>query len=138
MDLVRKDCIDELEEVMLSGPQAQVDVRHYLTNSGVYAREMIMPKDLTVTGKAKKEDYLTVLSAGVVTERTASGIKHYKAPCIIISEPGIKRALYAHELSVLTTIHHTEHTDLEAIEDDILVPLAPRQLELSLEGTWPL
>lgn len=138
MELVRKDCIDELEEAMLSCPQAEVVVKHYLTKSGVYVREMIMPAGLTVTGKAKKEDYITMLSAGLVTERTVHGVKHYKAPCVIVSEPGIKRALYAHELSVLATIHHTEQTELEAIEDDILVPLVTTQLELPQEDSWPL
>lgn len=142
MELARKDCIDVLEEAMLASPHAlaasQVDVRHYLTNSGVYAREMIMPAGLTVTGKAKKEDYISVLSAGFVTERTAAGIRHYRAPCIIVSEPGIKRALFAHELSVLATVHHTEQTELAKIEEDILVPINSKQLEFPLEELWPL
>lgn len=115
-------------------PASAVDVRHYLTDSGMYAREMIMPKGMTVTGKAKKVSYITVLTAGFVTEVTPTSKTNYRAPCVIVSEPNIKRAIHAHELSVLMTVHHTDKYSLADIEDDILVPLSDRQLDL--EELW--
>lgn len=124
-DLSIRSNIDRLEECMQQMPNqvavADIEVRHHLTNTGVYAREMIMPKGMLLTGKVKKHEYITILSAGFVTEVSEAGTQHLKAPCTLVSLPGTKRVLLAHELSVITTVHVTSETELDKIEAELIV-----------------
>jgi len=132
MDLTVANNIDALENAMRESKDClnaeQVDVQHYLADSGVYARELIMPAGMLVTGKAKKKSYISILTAGFITEVTPLGKRNIKAPAVLVSEPGIKRALLAHELSVIVTVHHTNYTSIPDIEEDILVPSTSEDL----------
>jgi len=51
----------------------------------------------------------------VITEQ--DGLKHIEAPAVIVSPPGVKRVAFAHEDSVWMTLHATEETDLDKIEE---------------------
>ena len=108
--------VGKLESAMLEYPQIDIPVKHYFSK-GVYAREITIPKDTILTGKIHKFSQLNILSKGEISVMTDDGIKRVKAPFTIVSPPGTKRAAYAHEECVWTTIHGTEETDLEKIEN---------------------
>lgn len=85
-------------------------------SKGVYARELFIPKGTVLTGKIHKYTNLNIMSMGELSVLTEDGIKRVKAPFTIVSPPGTKRAAYAHEDTIWTTIHGTELTDVEEIE----------------------
>jgi len=145
MDLVLRSRIDDLEDSMRSlDGQVDIDsmdVRHHFTNTGLYAREMVIPKGTLITGRIKKHEHISVLSAGFVTEVTEAGLQHIRAPYTMVSLPGTKRIVLAHEETVWVTIHATTKSNLEDIENELIasshsdMPKLVQQLQLDLEGS---
>lgn len=91
-------------------------VRHHFS-PGVYAREMFIPKGTIIVGKIHKHVNLNIMSAGELSVLTENGIERVRAPFTIVSPPGTKRVAYAHEDTVWTTIHGTDITDVDEIEE---------------------
>ena len=112
---MRKNILN-LENVMKEQEQVDIKTTHHFCN-GIYAREIFIPKGVILTGKIHKEEHLNIISKGEISVATEDGVKVVKAPCTIISKPGTKRAGYAHEDTIWITVHATEETDLEIIEE---------------------
>lgn len=108
-DLIRAHC--ELKTI---------DVKHHFAH-GVYAREMFMPKGTLVSGKIHKFSQVNILSAGEVSVLTEDGEIRLTAPATIVAPAGTKRLLYAHEDVTWTTIIGTHETDVDKIEDALVV-----------------
>jgi hypothetical protein len=90
-----------------------------------YAREMMIPKGTLIIGKIHRHQHLNFITKGKVTVYTEFGEKHLEAPCTFVSEVGLKRAVYAEEDTLWTTIHMTEfnsETELDKIEDEVIAP----------------
>lgn len=96
-------------------PQIDIPVRH-LFSPGVYAREISIPKGAVVTGHIHKYAQLNILSKGVMLLVSDHETHRVEAPFTVVSPPGTKRAAWALEDCVWTTIHGTDETDLEKIE----------------------
>lgn len=92
----------------------QVPIRHFFMD-GVYVREMKMYKGTIVIGAIHKHLHMCFLLKGHLTVANESGVKEYTAPCYIVSDPGVKRVLYAHEDSLWYNTHqnisNTENVD---------------------------
>ena len=111
-----------LEEQMRSSPDVvlyELPVNHYFSQ-GVYGREMIIPKGTIVTGKIHKFTQLNVLLCGELSVLTEDGVKRIKPPFVIVSPPGTKRVAFAHEDSRWLTVHGTEETDVDKIEEKFI------------------
>ena len=110
----------ELEAAMLALPehQIQIETRHYF-GPCTYMREIIIPKDAMLTGKIQKTEYLNILSRGDISVMTEDGIKRVRAPAVLRSYPGLKRAGYAHEETVWLTVHQNpdNERDIDKLED---------------------
>jgi hypothetical protein len=90
-----------------------------------YAREMMIPKGTLIIGKIHRHQHLNFISKGKVVVFTEFGEKHLEAPCTFISEVGLKRAVYAEEDTLWTTVHMTEfesETELDKIEQEVIAP----------------
>lgn len=88
---------------------------------GVYVREIFIPKGMIVVGKIHKHDHPNILLKGEVMVATEFGGKeHLKAPLSLISKAGTKRVVFALEDTIWITIHATNETDLEKIEDEVI------------------
>ena len=90
-----------------------------------YAREILLRKGSLVIGKIHRHQHLNIISKGRVTVFTEFGKKELEGPCTFISEVGLKRAVYAHEDTIWTTIHLTEHVgeeNLDKMENEIIAP----------------
>ena len=87
---------------------------------GVYAREMTIYAGTVLTGKIHKTEHLNIISKGKIVVVSPEGRKIIEAPHTMVSKPGIKRVGYALEDTVWTTIHVTDETDLEKIEDQVI------------------
>lgn len=106
-------------------------VKHYFApvdekyGCGTYAREILLRKGSLVIGKIHRHQHLNIISKGKVTVFTEFGKKELEAPCTFVSEVGLKRAVYAHEDTIWTTIHLTAHVgeeNLDKIEDEVIAP----------------
>ena len=94
-------------------------IEHFFA-PGVYVRQMFIPKDMVVVGKIHKTKHVSIISCGKVTVTTETGTETIEGPYTFINEPGDKRAVYAHEDTIWTTIHPTEETDLVKIEQEVI------------------
>lgn len=109
----------------------QCTVRHYFTPKDekfggfTYAREMTIPKDTVIIGKIHRHRHLNIISQGSVCVMTEHGPMHYIGPATFVSEMGTKRAVYAEEGTIWTTIHTVSYgteQDLDKIEAEVIAP----------------
>ena len=109
----------EIEEWMREMPQLDLPVKHHFSKS-VYGRELFIPKDTILTGQIHKYSQLNVLVSGDLSVLTEDGVKRVQPPFITVSPPGTKRIAYAHEDSIWLTVHGTDETDLDRIEQQFI------------------
>lgn len=107
-----------LEKALESMPQAECPVWHYFA-PGLYARKMLIPKGVVLTGAVHKTEHLCIISGDI--EVTADdGVKRITdVHAVISSKPGTKRAGYAHEDTYWTTIHATNESDLDKLVEEL-------------------
>ena len=95
--------------------------KHYIMD-GVYIREMSMKKGIAVVGAIHKHLHMCFLLTGRVTVINEKETVDHIAPCFIVSTPGIKRVLYAHEDSIWFNTHKnpTNTEDIKQLEKEIV------------------
>jgi hypothetical protein len=98
-----------------------VPVQHHFA-PGVYMRQMDAAAGTLVVSKMHRTEHMNILLKGSLTVATEDGIQLMTAPCVLKSMPGTKRIGYFHEDSSWITIHPTSDTDLEKIEQQVIVP----------------
>jgi hypothetical protein len=92
---------------------------------GTYTRELTVPKGMAFVGKLHKHSHMTFLLKGALLIVSSSGKEKVEAPHTWVSPVGAKRAFYALEDSILTTVHLTKHLSkdkLPDIEDEVIAP----------------
>lgn len=115
----------ELQDSMVKGiasgelTAAETPVKHYFTE-GAYAREMLIPAGTLIVGKIHKHAHLNFITKGKVAVVTEFGKEIITAPTTMISKAGTKRVVLALEDTLWTTVHVTDETDLEKIEDHVI------------------
>lgn len=98
---------------------------------GIYIREITMAAGLLIISKTHKYSHAAFLMKGKVSVLDPTGPVLRQAPEHWITPAGTKRALYIHEEAVWVTVHATELTDLEDIEDEIIDNSQYTTLELT-------
>lgn len=111
--------VQQLEDVIKAFPQVDLPLGHYLI-PGVYVRAMMIPKGTVLTGKIHNHECVSIVAKGSITVQADEGPVRLEAGWIGVSKAGIKRAGYAHEDTVFITIHRTDNTELEAIEEELV------------------
>jgi len=118
-----RDGILKLQDVMIEmsdGTELDMFPVDHFFAPGVYARSMRLPAGYVIIGKIHKHAHLNIISYGHVMVATEEGAKELKGPLIFTSPAGVKRAVTVLEDTMWTTIHVTEETELEKIEDDVI------------------
>ena len=87
---------------------------------GLYIREVTAPSTAMIITKIHKEDHPYFVMEGVCSVMTEEGVVKIEAPYHGITKAGTKRAVYVHEKTVWVTVHATDKTDLEEIEEEII------------------
>ena len=88
---------------------------------GCYVREIFIPAGSFLTGKIHKHAHPNFLMQGKVIVVTEQGGRAYlEAPLSMISHAGTKRAIYALTDTIWITVHVTQETDLDKIEDYVI------------------
>jgi quercetin dioxygenase-like cupin family protein len=122
------DKVLALEAALLAMPQADMPVRHHFAHK-TYGRELFIAKGVTLTGKIHKYSQINVLVSGDISVLTDEGVKRVQPPFIIVSPAGTKRAAYAHEDSIWLTVHGTDKTDVDEIENEFIAQTEVEYLE---------
>ena len=96
-------------------------IKHFFMD-GVYVREMKMYKGTAVIGAIHKHLHMCFLLKGHLTVASEKDVVEHIAPCFIVSTPGIKRVLYAHEDSIWYNTHKnpTNTEDVTKLEKNIV------------------
>ena len=119
--LPRREEIERLQTAAATLPQVELPTKHHFAD-GMYCRELFRPKDTLIVGKVHRREHFYIVLSGEVTVVGDGKRERIKAPRILVSAPGTKRAVYAHEDSICITIHRTDETDLDAIERELVEP----------------
>ena len=95
--------------------------KHTFADS-IYVRQMTIAKDEVIIGAIHKHLHVWFLLSGNITVLAKGELKEYKAPCTVLSEPGIKRVIYGNEESVFTNVHKnpTNTEDIKELEKQIV------------------
>ena len=99
----------------------QFPLKHSFAD-GIYVRQMNIKKDSAVIGAIHNHLHVWFLLTGNITVATENSTEDYIAPCYIVSQPGAKRVIYAHEDSIFVNIHKnpTNTQDLNELEAEIV------------------
>lgn len=111
-----------LQAEVADWPEVDCPLQH-LFAPDIYIRTIFIPAGTCIVGKIHKHAHANILSSGKVTVVTESGGKEdLEGPIQMISEPGTKRAVYAHTNVVWTTIHPnpTNTTNVDEIEEFVI------------------
>lgn len=87
---------------------------------GVYVREIFNPAHELIVTKIHKKSHPFFLLKGEMSILTESGVKRIKAPFYGITPAGTKRVIYTHSDVVFVTVHATDKTDLQEIEEEVI------------------
>ena len=110
---------DLLQYLLKHGDTIQNEPYHRFID-GAYARELFIPKDQIIVGGKHKTEHFVVLSKGDLSIADQGGTERIKAPCTFVSPIGTQRVIYAHEDSILTTIHVTNERDVPTLERTLI------------------
>ncbi|MDB6078413.1 MAG: hypothetical protein JWO82_2160 [Akkermansiaceae bacterium] len=120
----------ELEAALVQEcPHVECPVIHRFA-PGLYIREILMPPGTMATSMEHKTEHAFHISRGVIKVMSETeGSVTYRAPYWGLTKPGTKRVLFIDPEfpenaggAVWITFHVTEHTDVDKIAEEILVP----------------
>ena len=133
--LASRSKILELEEVLIKNTDGvdiisdngeivhsdQFPLKHSFADQ-IYVRQMDMKKDTMVVGAIHNHLHVWFLLTGELTVVTESTQEDYVAPCYVVSTPGVKRVIYAHEDSIFVNIHKNPSNtqDIKELEATIV------------------
>jgi hypothetical protein len=112
---VSREMIRAFEDELLKLPQLEMDLFHEFPDK-LYARTIFIPKGVAMTTKVHRFECYNVISQGDVSVRSLEGVYRYVAPFMMVTKPNTKRALYAHEDTVWTTVHPNEDNCRDIVE----------------------
>lgn len=118
--IIDRNKVNEAEAVMAQMPQVDLVVKHHFSKD-VYARELHIPKGVTLTGKIHKFENLNILIKGKIKVLIGNTIQIVEAPFIVVSPPGTKRIAHALEDCIWLTIHGTSEKNVDEIEKQFVV-----------------
>lgn len=113
----RPEQVRALEAEMLSLPQIDLQTEH-LIHGGVSVRTVFIPAGAVVTGALTNLDNICIV-CGDITATTDDGPERLTGFNVIPAGKGFKRAVYAHSDTFWTTVHRTDKTTREEVEDEM-------------------
>jgi len=140
MELVTtvNDKIEAVEAELLTYPQVDVPLEHNFA-PGVYLRTVKMPAGSIVIGHEHKTKHFNIVLTGkakVVMDNTYYFIT---APAVFVSEPGVRKVLHVIEEMIWSTVHPTDETEIEKLEEQLIVKsqayLTHTEMKTLNEGT---
>jgi hypothetical protein len=121
-----REKITELEQAIINVEGTTGEVMHkanpvkHTFAGGCYVREIYNPANELIITKIHKKEHPFFLMKGEMSILTEEGIQNIKAPYQGVTKPGTKRAIYTHEECIFITVHATENTTVEDVEDEVI------------------
>ena len=116
--------IKQLQEIVGIAPQIELPLKHH-HSVGAYVREIFMPAGSVVIGKEHATRHLNIVVSGKCTVWTVDGKHVFDAkdgPITFESMAGVKKVLYMHTNVVWMTVHPTDETDPDRLENIFIRP----------------
>jgi quercetin dioxygenase-like cupin family protein len=113
--------IKHFEEWCLLQPQAEIPLKHHFSK-GIYVREIFIPKGTALVGKIHKHKNMTIIAKGDVSFLSTDGVMRLRSGESVVSSPGVKRVIVAHEDTIWMTVHEnpTDERDVQRLEDELI------------------
>ena len=118
---ITREQIDRLQAEMVKMPQAELETEHYFV-PGMYCRRVFRPTGTLIVGKVHKQPHFFLCAKGEIIAWTETGMKKLQAGDVVECKPGTKRVTLATQDSIGITIHKTDKTDLDDIEQELVEP----------------
>jgi quercetin dioxygenase-like cupin family protein len=99
--------------------EVDLGTQHHFS-SGMYAKQMKLPKGYFALSHAHEYDHLSILSSGEVIVKTDEKAIKYTAPACITIKKGLHHSVTALEDTVWFCIHATEETNPDKV-DEVLI-----------------
>ena len=116
---VSREQIDRLQAEMVKMPQAELVTEHFFS-PGMYCRRVFRPAGTLIVGKVHKQPHFFLCAKGEIIAWTENGMKKLQAGDVVESKPGTKRITLATQDSIGITVHKTDKTDLDEIEEELI------------------
>lgn len=100
---------------------------------GVLARTVLMPKGDIVIGEKHKEETINILIRGELKVWVNGEVLHIKAPYMVKSKSNTRKIVYIIEDAVWTSIHKVTSTNLDDIEDEVIIKTSNEDLVKELK-----
>lgn len=113
------DVRDWMKENLPAHNEEAAGLRHYFSD-GTYTRECPIPGGQFIVGKKHKKGHVTMLMYGDATIITPDSQERVKGPRVWVDEAGIQRAIYTHSDCLFVTVHTTNSTDINDIENELI------------------
>ena len=120
-DTPTREQIDRLQTEMVKMPQVELQTEHYFV-PGMYCRRVYRPAGTLIVGKVHKHPHFFLCAKGEIIAWTEKGMKKLQAGDVVECQPGTKRVTLATQDSIGVTIHKTDKTDLNEIEQELVEP----------------
>ena len=115
-----RSSLAKYEEFALAQPQIDIPVTHRI-HGGMYARQITIPAGVTITGQIYKYDHLEFMISGDATVASGTGPVRLTGYHSLSGHSGKKRAITAHEDTIWMTVHPSNGTNGEKIQNLITV-----------------
>jgi hypothetical protein len=124
----RRERIMDLEKALTAVPGSygmkefnEGKIKHFFA-SGVYGRELFIPKGNVIVSKIHRAKTFNVIAQGVISVICpTNGFNTYEGPFCFVSEPFTKRVVIAHEDTLWITSHgYTGSENLDDVEAAII------------------
>ncbi|MCG3778247.1 MAG: hypothetical protein JW388_0960 [Nitrospira sp.] len=117
---IEKSELERIEADFLKRPQVECPLKHQFA-PGVYLREIEMPVNTFIIGHEHKTKHFNIVLSGRASVIINGELLDIVAPCIFVSEPGVRKVLYIRETMRWLTVHPTDETDIDKLEDMMIV-----------------
>ncbi len=118
-DLAREDVESLQRKFALMQQENRMHTEHFFAD-GMYCRKLWRPAGTLIIGKVHKKEHIFVCTAGEIAVFGMGEPRFLKSGDVIVSQPGTKRLTYAITDAVGMTVHRTDKTDLDEIEQELL------------------
>lgn len=117
---VRRQVEAKEAQMLVEGEHVECPLRHDFA-PGVYLRTVLMPAGVMVIGHEHKTRHFNVVHSGKARVLIGGAVADIVAPCIFVSEPGVRKVLLILESMEWSTIHPTHETDLAKLEELLII-----------------